>query len=166
MVFTIESSLVTYVCLEGKVVALTFCCSFGSDRALNYGSSHSGRSTSYCGGSSGSVGDGHASGGINLYAINLPCTYGVEPATVVFASVEVEAYGEGFAGLNVELTKTILAKNVKYAASGILASGLDGFDDERLAHPSSAGAGRSTSACFENVSNFTCNFHIFEFCFL
>lgn len=90
-------------------------------------------------------------------AFHFPSTNRVEPASVVFASVNVEAHGHLLAHLNIEFAQTIFAKHIKHTATGIL---FVGFNNKRLRFPFVAGAGGCAAAEFESMRDFSCNFHL------
>ena len=94
--------------------------------------------------------------GCGVYTSHGPCTNIVEPTSVVFVGIYVEAYTELFTGLYVKLCNTFSTKYAEYALLGEL---VVSFDYIVLRFPRITCTRRDTSLLWENGNDFSFNFH-------
>ena len=69
---------------------------------------------------------------VRIYALDVPSTHAVKPATLIFVSIQIKGYQKFLTTLNVELSKTFGTENIEAQLLRIL---LMSLDYERLSLP-------------------------------
>ena len=70
--------------------------------------------------------------GVRIYALHVPCANTVEPTTLILMSIQIEGNHDLFTCLNIELSNTVCAKNIK---AQLLRICFVSFDNIRLSLP-------------------------------